>query len=194
MKTILLLLALVFTSFVQARTWTESASGRTLTGDFVKATDTTVTGTRDGKPYRKMIDIPGMFLDNTAVGGGTAGNPNLKPVRSTNIDANLEWYFAPRAYASVGAFHMDFGSYITNGTFRASYPVLLGNTGGFVTFDFSAGVKKDNWTFDVFMQNAFDRRGLTTRNTFCSITFCSGSSRAFPVKPQFFGARFGQKF
>lgn len=71
---------------------------------------------------------------------------------------------------------------------------LLGNTGGFVTFDFSGGVKKDNWTLNVFIQNAFDRRGILTRNTFCSITFCSGSSRAFPVKPQFFGVRFGQNF
>lgn len=71
---------------------------------------------------------------------------------------------------------------------------LLGNTSGFVSFDFSGGVKKDNWTFNVFLQNAFDRRGQLTRNTFCSITFCSGSSRAFPIKPQFFGARFGQTF
>lgn len=71
---------------------------------------------------------------------------------------------------------------------------LLGNTSGFVSFDFSGGVKKDNWTLDLFIQNAFDKRGLLTRNTFCSITFCSGSSRAFPIKPQFFGVRWGQKF
>lgn len=71
---------------------------------------------------------------------------------------------------------------------------LLGNTSGFMTVDFSGGIKKDNWTMDVFIQNAFDRRGLTTRNTFCSVTFCSGSSRAFPVKPQFFGVRFGRKY
>lgn len=71
---------------------------------------------------------------------------------------------------------------------------LLGDTDGFTTFEFSAGVKKDNWTVDAFIQNAFDERGLLTRNTFCSITFCSGSSRAFPVKPRFFGVRFGQRF
>ena len=71
---------------------------------------------------------------------------------------------------------------------------LLGNTKGFVTFDFSGGVKKDNWTLDLFVQNAFDKRGLLTRDTFCSITFCSGSSRAFPIKPQFFGIRWGQTF
>ena len=66
-------------------------------------------------------------------------------------------------------------------------------TSGFVSFDFSAGVSKDDWTLNLFIQNAFDKRGELTRNTFCSITFCSGSSRTFPIKPQFFGIRFGHR-
>ncbi len=53
-----------------------------------------------------------------AVGTGTSGNPDLKPVRSTNVDANIEWYFAPRAFVSMGAFHMEMSSYITDGTLR----------------------------------------------------------------------------
>jgi hypothetical protein len=65
---------------------------------------------------------------------------------------------------------------------------------GFVSFDFSAGIKKNNWSLTFFLQNAFDKRGELTTNTFCSITFCSGSSRTFAIKPQFFGIRFGQKF
>lgn len=76
------------------------------------------------------LNTTGMFLDNNANGGGTAGNPDLKPIRSTNFDANIEWYFAPRAFVSMGAFHMEMASYITNGTFTATYPVLLGNTAG----------------------------------------------------------------
>ncbi|HEV6964926.1 TonB-dependent receptor [Roseateles sp.] len=76
------------------------------------------------------LNTTGMFLDNNASGGGTAGNADLKPIRSTNFDANIEWYFAPRAFVSMGAFHMEMASYITNGTFSATYPVLLGNTGG----------------------------------------------------------------
>jgi len=71
---------------------------------------------------------------------------------------------------------------------------LLGNTPGFVSFDFSAGVKKDNWSFNLFIVNAFDRRGELTRDTFCSIAFCSGSARTFMIRPQLFGVRFGQKF
>lgn len=71
---------------------------------------------------------------------------------------------------------------------------LLGDTAGFVSFDFAAGVKKDKLTVDVFIQNAFDRRGLLTTNTFCAIAICSGSSRVFPIRPQFFGVRLGQRF
>ena len=74
------------------------------------------------------LNTNGMHLDDTAIGSGTAGNADLKPIRSTNLDMNLEWYFAPRAFVSVGAFHMQLGSYITNGTFTGTYPALLGNT------------------------------------------------------------------
>ncbi len=74
------------------------------------------------------LNTTGMFLDNNVVGGGSAGNPDLKPIRSTNFDANIEWYFAPRAFVSMGAFHMQLGSYITNGNFTTTYPTLLTNT------------------------------------------------------------------
>ncbi|MFX7922646.1 TonB-dependent receptor, partial [Acinetobacter baumannii] len=68
------------------------------------------------------LTTTGMFLDNNAVGGGTAGNPDLKPIRSNNFDANVEWYFAPRAFVSAGAFYMRMNSYITNGSFTGTYP------------------------------------------------------------------------
>jgi outer membrane receptor protein involved in Fe transport len=71
---------------------------------------------------------------------------------------------------------------------------LLGDTPGFTSVDFSGGIRKDNWTIDLFVQNAFDTRGQLTKNTFCSITFCSNSARTFPIKPQFFGVKFAQHF
>ena len=52
---------------------------------------------------------------------GTGGNPDLKPIRSTNYDATLEWYFAPKAMLSVGAFYMDMQSYVTFGTAPVTY-------------------------------------------------------------------------
>jgi iron complex outermembrane receptor protein len=52
--------------------------------------------------------------DLNRTGGG--GNPNLKPVVSTNFDGNLEWYFMPRGLLSVGAFSMDLNDYVAFGT------------------------------------------------------------------------------
>jgi len=48
--------------------------------------------------------------DTTHTGNG--GNPDLKPIRSTNFDATLEWYFAPRSLASAGFFYMDLKNYV----------------------------------------------------------------------------------
>jgi len=52
---------------------------------------------------------------------GSSGNPNLKPVRSTNFDAALEWYFSPKSLLSAGVFYMDMGSYVTYGTANITY-------------------------------------------------------------------------
>jgi iron complex outermembrane receptor protein len=63
------------------------------------------------------------------VGGGSGGNPDLKPIRSTNVDAGLEWYFAKRSLLSATAFYMDLRNYVGYGsefksytTFGSQYP------------------------------------------------------------------------
>ena len=48
----------------------------------------------------------------TTPGSGSSGNPDLKPIRSTNLDAGLEWYFAKRSLLSATAFYMDLHNYI----------------------------------------------------------------------------------
>jgi len=44
---------------------------------------------------------------------GSGGNPNLKPLISTNFDAALEWYFAPRGLLSAGVYQMSLQNYVT---------------------------------------------------------------------------------
>jgi iron complex outermembrane receptor protein len=67
------------------------------------------------------------FTDLTppAVAGGTGkgsgGNPDLKPIRSTNLDAGLEWYFAKRSLLSATAFYMDLRNYVAYGSQMKSY-------------------------------------------------------------------------
>ncbi len=59
-------------------------------------------------------------LDDTNL-TGSGGNPNLKPIRSTNTDAAIEWYFAPRSVLSAGLFHLDLKNYVGYGVAPASY-------------------------------------------------------------------------
>lgn len=47
-------------------------------------------------------------------GTGTSGNAYLDPIRSTNYDVSLEWYFAPSSYASAGGFYRNINGYIQN--------------------------------------------------------------------------------
>ncbi len=54
-------------------------------------------------------------------GTGSGGNPNLKPIRSTNYDAGLEWYFAKRSLLSAGLFYMDLQNYVSFGSQTLSY-------------------------------------------------------------------------
>ena len=70
----------------------------------------------------------------------------------------------------------------------------LGNTPGFTTADFSVGGKYDNMTFELFVQNAFNKDGELSRNEECTLADCLSHYRIYPVKPQLFGVKFGQKF
>jgi iron complex outermembrane receptor protein len=54
-------------------------------------------------------------------GSGTGSNPNLKPIRSNNYDAGLEWYFAPRSLLAATLFYMDLKNYVGYGTQILTY-------------------------------------------------------------------------
>ncbi|MGF7204445.1 outer membrane receptor protein involved in Fe transport [Sphingobium olei] len=136
-------------------------------------------------------DVPGSNppTPQVAAADGTRlpRQPKFKGTTSVRYDTELGAY---------SAFLQGAALYQTGATqdLNVDNNALLGNTKGFISFDFSGGVKKDGWSLTLFLQNAFDKRGQLTRNTFCSIDFCAGSSRTFTIKPQFFGVRFGQKF
>jgi iron complex outermembrane receptor protein len=59
------------------------------------------------------------LTDETHTGNG--GNAALKPVKSNNLDASLQWYFAPRALLSAGVFVMDLRDYVGYGTSTGTF-------------------------------------------------------------------------
>src|SRR5690606_37821051 len=48
-------------------------------------------------------------------GSGSAGNPNLKPLLSKNIDLSYEWYYGDASYFSVGYYRKNISNYIDSG-------------------------------------------------------------------------------
>jgi iron complex outermembrane receptor protein len=74
-------------------------------------------------------------------GGGSTGNPDLKPIRSTNLDAGLEWYFAPHSLLSATAFYMDLRNYVSYGNVTKSYVTYsTGINGQLVPYDLTAPI------------------------------------------------------
>jgi iron complex outermembrane receptor protein len=59
------------------------------------------------------------LTDETKTGNG--GNAKLQPVISNNIDATVQWYFAPRAILSAGVFYMDLHDYVGYGTSTGTF-------------------------------------------------------------------------
>jgi hypothetical protein len=71
---------------------------------------------------------------------------------------------------------------------------LLGSTKGFTTMDFSVGGTVGRYSFEAFVQNAFDKRGTLSLNTVCVPTICGAYVRAYPIKPQMFGLKASTRF
>lgn len=85
------------------------------------------------------------LTDETHTGNG--GNAALKPTISNNLDATLQWYFAPRALASVGAFYMDLRNYvgygISHGTFIDSRASQQQNKPVFADYTITSPINVD---------------------------------------------------
>ena len=63
--------------------------------------------------------IPNQF-DNTA----TAGNPNLKPQQSKNLDTSLEWYFKPGSLLSAAYFKKELTDATVSSTTQTTFGAL----------------------------------------------------------------------
>lgn len=70
----------------------------------------------------------------------------------------------------------------------------MGDLPQFTTLDLSMGTGMNNWKAEVFVNNVFDKLGQLGRIAQCANDYCFQNYRVYPIKPQLFGIRFGQKF
>lgn len=92
------------------------------------------------------FEADGYTLDDVAPFTGIGGNPALDPIKATNYDFSVEWYFAPTGSLTFAAFHKDITDYIFTGTETQTI------TNGGVTYDFlmTRYINGDEGTVDGF--------------------------------------------
>ena len=72
--------------------------------------------------------------------------------------------------------------------------VILGVASLLSMFSLTAGIAKDNWSFEILVKNAFDALGDTFRYSECATSVCGVQTYITPVVPRTIGVKFGQKF
>jgi iron complex outermembrane receptor protein len=112
--------------------WLPNASARLKLTDQIQfrlaATKTrTRPSFRDLSPSSTIDQAPSCFSQLpvqpgcTLTGGG--GNPYLLPLKSTNYDASLEYYFGRTSFASVALFQRDISGFIQGGSTDVIEPI-----------------------------------------------------------------------
>lgn len=102
------------------------------------------------------------------VNRGNGGNPNLQPIRSKNLDATLEWYFAPSSLFAVSAFYRDVSGFINNVT----TPETFGGETFFITRPQNSssgtikGLEANLQTFFDFLPGALSGFGVQLNGTY----------------------------
>jgi len=71
---------------------------------------------------------------------------------------------------------------------------IIGPTDGFVTVDFAAGIEVGRFSLGAYILNAFDERGILSKNISCATVFCGPFARVYPTRPRVFGLKVGTKF
>lgn len=105
-------------------------------------------------------------------GGGSGGNPNLKPIVSDNFDAGLEWYFDKRSLLSATLFYMNLKNYIGYGSVyknELTFGQGLPTAGAILPYDLAVPINAKGRVLgtEIAYQQAFtDNLGIITNYTY----------------------------
>jgi iron complex outermembrane receptor protein len=70
----------------------------------------------------------------------------------------------------------------------------FGDLDAYTVVDLSAGIKRNNWTFDFFLKNAFNEEPELSRFAQCATETCGGQPYTIHGAPRTYGVRFTQEF
>jgi TonB-dependent receptor len=121
------------------------------------------------RPQFSQLD-PGLSLSastGTLLGSGTAGNPNLGPEKSDNVDLSLEYYFGGQNALTGAVFYRNIDGYIEGNL----YPLTIGGVTYQITSSINAppghidGAEVGYTQFADFLPDPFKGLGLQANGT-----------------------------
>lgn len=71
---------------------------------------------------------------------------------------------------------------------------IIGNLDSYTTLDLTAGLRRDNWSIDVYVKNATDENVQNYRFVQCPESICGDQAYTIVAPPRTFGIRFSQEF
>ena len=71
---------------------------------------------------------------------------------------------------------------------------MVGDLKPYTLTDLSAGYRRDTWSLDFFIKNAFNTRAQLARFEECAIGTCGNQPYTVVAQPRTFGVRFSQEF
>jgi outer membrane receptor protein involved in Fe transport len=77
---------------------------------------------------------------------------------------------------------------------RVETNAILGDLPGYNTVDLSTGFKHDLWSFDFYLNNAFDNAGQLVHFAQCSESICAEQIYSVPTQPRTIGMRVTRDF
>ena len=70
----------------------------------------------------------------------------------------------------------------------------FGDLRAYTLTDLSVGYKRDNWSLDLFLKNAFNKRAELARFAECKVETCGDETYTVVAQPRTIGVRFSQEF
>ena len=138
------------------------------------------------------IPVPDCYLSSRPYDRALAGS--RLPVTAKfkgNLTGRYIWDIGEyEANVQASIFHQ--GDRVTD--LREAQRELLGELEAYTLTDFSAGIRKGNWSLDFFLKNVFDERTELARFTQCATLVCGNQPYTVTSQPRTFGVRFSQEF
>lgn len=126
--------------------------------------------------------------------GSASGNPNLKPIKATQFDATLEWYFAPTGSLTGALFYKHLTDVIINEVFDVNASDTAGGSHAFTTTGPINGASGEIKGLELAYQQYYDflpglLRGFGTQLNFTYLD--SSQTLDHPVTGKYCGSSSG---